>query len=142
MALGRGRLCGFQKEKTGALACGGPRGWGEGSWETVWHGTMTQGGVWPVGRCLLDPCFVDGTQIWATLLILVTCCASEPLPASLLSSENVVRPRRWFEARFRIADIRGPQRCRAGAAGCWAAQGTRSLEAAGRLSLASCALLS
>lgn len=36
----------------------------------------------------LDPYSVVGTQIWATLLILVTCCASEHLPASLLCSEN------------------------------------------------------
>lgn len=35
-----------------------------------------------------DPYSVVGTQIWTTLLILVTCCASEHLPASLLCSEN------------------------------------------------------
>ena len=38
---------------------------------------------WP-----LDPFSVVGTRIWATLLILVTCCASEHLLASLLGSEN------------------------------------------------------
>ena len=36
----------------------------------------------------LDPFSVVGTRIWATLLILVTCCASEHLLAFLLGSEN------------------------------------------------------
>lgn len=58
------------------------------SWEVGLGGTLALALLFTASVGLLDPFSVVGTRIWATLLILVTCCASEHLLASLLGSEN------------------------------------------------------